>query len=246
MEELISHNYRLITGIVEWSAAITGILCYNRYKFSTVKFFIWFLVYLSICDYIGGYTWYVHPNMFLEFLIGTLIEKNCWFYTLFWKIGAIMFFAFYYKNILKSEKFKLIIKFSSYLFLLFSLIVILLNLEAFFDRFFSSISVFGSVIIFMCTVFYFVETLQSDSILEFYKSINFYISVTIFIWWLIITPLIFFELYSSYEVINPERDWNYVLLKWYIYFFSNLFMYSTFTFALIFCKPEIERNTIDK
>ena len=106
--------------------------------------------------------------------------------------------------------------------------------------FFLILDILGSLIIFLCTVFYFFEILQSDNILTFYKLLNFYISTAIFIWWLIITPLVFYDIYNS------NYDWNFIFLKWQIYLFANIFMYSTFTFALIFCKPEIERNTIDK
>ena len=72
--------------------------------------------------------------------------------------------------------------------------------------------------------------------LAFYKSINFYISIIIFIWWLIVTPLVFFESY------NNTSDWSFVFLKWKIKLLSNVFMYLTFTFALIFCGPEQEKN----
>ena len=74
--------------------------------------------------------------------------------------------------------------------------------------------------------------------LIFYKSINFYISVAIFIWWFIITPIVFYDNYSAYKVGVYERDWAYIELRRYIYIFSNIFMYSTFVFALIFCEPE--------
>ena len=84
-----------------------------------------------------------------------------------------------------------------------------------------------------------MEILLSDTILVFYKSINFYISVAILIWWLIITPIVFFEKY------NTTSDWDYVFLKWQIKLFANICMYLTFTFALIFCKPENKTNNLN-
>ncbi|RMZ50932.1 hypothetical protein EB822_06015 [Flavobacteriaceae bacterium PRS1] len=74
--------------------------------------------------------------------------------------------------------------------------------------------------------------LQSETILSFYKSINFYISSTILIWWLVITPLVFFQIYFL------NVDWSFIILRWQIYLFMNIFMYSSFTIALIWCKPQ--------
>ena len=76
-------------------------------------------------------------------------------------------------------------------------------------------------------------------------STTFYISVVIFIWWLIITPLTFYDLfYGSVDLSKPFRhpeffgDINYITLRKRIYLFSNIFMYLTFIFALIWCRPE--------
>ena len=37
------------------------------------------------------YTFFVEDTLFLSFLKGTLLEKNHWWYTLFWSIGAVLF-----------------------------------------------------------------------------------------------------------------------------------------------------------
>ena len=231
MKDFLLNNYSLLLYLTESMAAITGLLLYKKYKRSNAKYFIWFLVYLFIGDFIGGYKNYVNDG-FLSFLKGTVFATNHWWSTLFWKVGAILFFSFYFSKILKTSTFKFIVKISGVLFLFFCVIYIGLHWDDFFHRFFPIISILGTIVIFLCTGFYFIETLLSDRILTFYKSLNFYISMAIFIWWLIITPLVFYDLYHS------SGDWNFIFLKWEIYLFANIFMYSTFTFALIFCKPE--------
>lgn len=238
VNEFLLQNYMLITHSVEVTSALTGVFVFRKYRNKTTKYFIFFLVYLTICEFIGGYTKYVHPDKILSILIGTVFQKNHWWATLFWNIGAIMFFSFYYRKVLKTKLFIDIIKFCSYIFFIISAIHIILNFEEFFYKFFPIISILGTIVIFLCSIFYFVETLQSDKILTFYKSINFYISAAIFIWWLIITPIIFYDVYFVYEIGNPNRDWDFLFLRWQIYLFANIFMYSTFTFALIWCKPE--------
>ena len=217
---------------IEILAAVTGLLFYKKYKLTIAKYFIWFLVYLSVCDYIGSYVNFIKNNGFFSFLDGTKLVKNFWWSTLFWKIGAILFFVFYFNKILDRTIFKNILKISGKFFIVFSAVYILTHWEDYFIRFFPVIDVLGSIIIFCCTIFYFIEVLQSDKILTFYKLLNFYISAAIFIWWLITTPLVFYDIYNSH------RDWNFIYLKWQIYLFANICMYLTFTFALIWCRPQ--------
>ncbi len=245
MEEFLLKNYLVITHSVEVLAAFTGVFLFSKYKKSNAKYFIYFLVYLTICEFTAQYTSYVSEDGYLNFLIGTKIQKNFWWATIYWKIGAIMFFAFYYRKILKTKVFIDVIKIVSFIFLIVSIIYILFNWNLFFNTFFPIISIMGAIIIFLCTVFYFIEILQSDNILTFYMSLNFYISSAIFIWWLIITPLVFYDVYFTYEIGNPNRDWNFMFLRWQIYLSANIFMYLTFTFALIWCKPD-EDNSIRK
>ncbi len=235
MNEFLLEYYNTITFSVEILAAVTGLVLYKKYKSTAVKYFIWFLVYLSICDFLGSYVHHIKDG-FLSFIEGTVFVRNFWWTTLYWKIGAILFFSFYYFNILINKSFKIIVKYSGYFFLVFSVIYILFNWDDYFVQFFPIISILGAVIIFLCTAFYFFEILNSEKILTFYKSIHFYISAAIFIWWLIITPLVFYDIYNSHY------DWNFIFLKWQIYLFANLVMYSTFTFALIFCKPQLKND----
>ncbi|MFD2726362.1 hypothetical protein [Hyunsoonleella rubra] len=238
MKEIFLDNYSLLTHIVESLAAGMGLLCYNRYKHSATRYFIIFLVYVAVCDFIGAYSILIDQNRGLSFLRGTVFEKNYWWYTLFWKIGAVLFFAYYYRKVIKSKRFKTVLKFSAYGFLTLSLFQIILKWESFFTGYFAIISVLGAIIVLLCTCFYFIEILNTDKILSFYKSVNFYITSSIFIWWLILTPLVFFDIYGAYEVNSPFRDNEYLVLRRYIYLFANLFLYLTFTFALIWCRPE--------
>lgn len=236
-EFLLKYNFT-ITFSVEILAAVTGLLFYYKYKQTVAKYFIYFLIYLSVCDFSNSYVFYIKDG-FLSFLKGTVFIWNFWFSTLFWNIGAIVFFAFYYSKILKTGTYKRIVKKSGYIFFMFSIMYILLNWNDFFIRFFPIISLLGAIIIFLCCVFYFIEIIQSDRILTFYKSLNFYISSTIFIWWLIITPIVFYDSYI-YHPQGSGKDLDYMNLRRYIYLFSNICMYTTFTFALIFCKPDVD------
>nr|WP_255802940.1 hypothetical protein [Aestuariibaculum lutulentum] len=222
----------ILTTLVEILPAIVGLLLYKYYKDTQVKYFIWFLTYLTICDFISNYYLLIKNDGILSFLKNTVISGTWWWVTLFWDIGAILFFSFYYQKVLNTSIFKSIIKYSSIVFLVFSVGYIFMNWEAFFIMFFPIISILGAIIIFMCSIFYFIEILLSDKILTFYKSINFYISFTIFIWWLITTPILFFEIYGS------NNDLEFRATRNMLYLMANIFMYLTFTFALLWCKPQ--------
>ncbi|MFS4481599.1 hypothetical protein ACKGJY_01160 [Hyunsoonleella sp. 2307UL5-6] len=240
MSKFLLDNYYLFTYSLEFLAAVTGILLYSKYKTTAAKYFVWFLFFIAISDLLSYYVRYVRLDEFLDFLIGTKFERNHWWGTIYWAIGAIMFFSFYYRQIFKTDIFRKVIKIASYSFLLFSILHIINNWDAFFNQFFIVIDILGALIIFLCTTFYFYEILQSEKILVFYRSLSFYISAVIFIWWLIITPLTFYDIYYEYEIGVGVYDKAFVNLRHLIILFANMFMYLTYTFALIWCKPENE------
>lgn len=234
MKDFVVLNYYWIGHVIEAIPALLGVFLFSKFR-KPEKYFIFFLVCLAIFDALNLYRYFVKPDKILSFLIGTIIEKNYWWSALYWKIGAILFFSFYYLKILRYELFKLIIRYSSYTFLIFCIIYIAFNWNAFLNSYIPIIDIVGAIIIFLCSMFYFIEILQSDKILIFYRDINFYISAAIFIWWLIITPVVFYDVYMV-----SSKDKNYLQIRRMIYIFANIFMYSTFTFALAYCKPKYD------
>nr|WP_239000309.1 hypothetical protein [Hyunsoonleella ulvae] len=221
-------------------AAITGVLYLKKFSKTPVKYFIYFLVFIAISEIFGAYNYFVKPDKWLHFLIGTKLEKNHWWTNIYWVIGAIMFFSFYYINILETQSFKKLIKVARYSFLTFSIIYVIVNWQDFFNHFFIVLNLLGAVIIFLCAVLFFVEILLSEKVLVFYKNINFYISATIFIWWLIISPMTFYDVYYEYEIGIGHFDKEFLYLRRQVFLFANIFMYLTYTFAFIWCKPENE------
>src|SRR5690606_30807433 len=105
MNEFLLKYYNTITFCVEILAAVTGLVLYNKYKQTVAKYFIYFLIYLSICDLLNTYVYYIKDD-FLGFLEGTVFTRNFWWTTIYWEIGAILFFVFYYQGILMNESFK--------------------------------------------------------------------------------------------------------------------------------------------
>lgn len=232
MKNFLLQNYLLLTYGVELLAALTGVIFYRKYKYSNAKYFIYFLVFIALAELASGYTNFIENDGVFSFLKGTVFEKNYWFGALYWSLGGILFYSYYFLKLLKTKSFVFVIKISRYFFLIFFIIYVLFNWNDYFIKPFPIIDILGAIIIFLSVIFYFIEILKSDVILTFYKSLNFYIAVTIFVWWLIITPLVFFNIYYRHV------DWNFIFLKWQIYLFANIIMYLTFTIAFIWCRPE--------
>ncbi|GGG45070.1 hypothetical protein [Bizionia arctica] len=239
MEEFLRNNYSILITSIEVFAVFVGIISYKKYKYSNAKYFIYTLVYLFIIELLGAYTIYVEKYEFLNnieiALKGTLFEKNRWWFTIFWKIGGVLVFAIYYQRVLTNKIYLKLLKGSTILFLLFSIYIISTNWKDFFVKSFLSLDIAGALIIIQCAFYYFLEILTNERVLKFYKDLNFYISIAILIFWLIISPLAFYEVYYSTD------DWNYIILKWQIYLFANLFLYGVFAIGLIVSNPENEK-----
>ena len=231
MDDFLKENYSLITSLIEVFAAIIGVITFKKYKYTSVKYVIYFLVYAFFIDLIGGYPSYLRDKGYFHLIEGTLIEKNYWWYTIFWWVGLSCFMFFVNYNIVKTVRLKQILKYGFYIYLLQVILYIVFKFEKVFN-YNQFISIASLWIVFLSIIIYFFETLASERIVLFYKSVYFYFNTTFFIWILIIIPLEFFELYFI------EGDWDYVLLKWKIFLSLNTFLYMTLSAALLFCKAE--------
>jgi len=230
------NNYSFIIHFVEVLAAVTGLFCLKKFRNTPVIYFICFLVYVAIFELIGAYPVYVEYFESLskvkELLEGTRLEKNSWFFTILWTIGGAMFYSFYFHKYLESDNSIKILKYITIIFLISSLVYILFHWDAFFVSSLYFVSIFSVLVILLSVVLYFIEVLKSQKLLVFYKSINFYIAAVLLIFLLIKTPLIFYDVYFS------RSDMDYLRLKATINILCIVFMYVTFSTALIWCKPQ--------
>ncbi|WP_417236187.1 hypothetical protein [Bizionia paragorgiae] len=237
MEEFFRQNYFLLTNSTILIAVFAGLFSIKKYKGSPESFFIIIIFYLFAIELIGNYPRLYGKIEFLEPLYNSVFRKNYWWYTLAFDIGVILLFSVLYQKIIKSIAFKRVIKVATILYFGFSVIFILINYQDLFKQTFPVFQLLGALIILMCCAFYLFELLQSDAVLQMHKHLYFYITIAIFLWWIIVTPLTFYDLYFR------SADWNFIILKWQIHLFANMFMYFTFSFALWWCKPEFKKIT---
>jgi len=236
LQDFLLNNFSLILHSVEVLTAIVGLFCLKKYKGTIVRYFIYFSVYVAILELIGAYPRYLKSYEFLspikDAIEGTKLEKNHWLYLIFWTIGGKIFYSLYFRELINSQLQKKIIKYLLALFIVFNVVYFALNWEAIFESSPIWISILSDSLVILSIIFYLIEILLNDKLLEFYKSINFYIASTVFVWILIFTPLWFFDDYFS------TNDMAYVKLKATLILCCNIFMYVTFSFALIWCKPQ--------
>jgi len=231
LEILFKHN-SLITHSLEALAAVIGLFCLKKYKGTPAVFFIGILVYLFLIDTIGSYPQFYGKWDFLEPIRNSKLYRNTWWFTVFFDIVAVLLITAFYLKILQNKKHRILIKYVASAYLITSILVIYNNFNFFLSNAFPTLYIFNAVLIITCAICYFLEIIETDNIINFYKSFYFYVSVAIFIWWFIITPLVFYDRYF----ILSDRD--FMVLKRSIYIFCNFFMYITFSIGLIVSKPE--------
>ncbi|WP_299888074.1 hypothetical protein [uncultured Lacinutrix sp.] len=231
MFEFLFKNSLYITHCIEFIAAVIGVFYIRKHQGTAAVFFIIILVYLFFVDIIGTYY-----NNFLFFTTNkeSVFYLNYWWFTIFFDIIAVILFVILYQKILKNERHKLILKYGASIYFVIATVLILYNTETLFKSSFPTLYILGAILIICCSGFYFIQILKDENLLTFSRSLYFYISTAIFLWWLIITPLVFYDMYYILE------DKSFILLKRGIYIFSNMFMYLTFAIGLIVSKPEVK------
>ncbi|MCF1192779.1 hypothetical protein LRR18_14385 [Mangrovimonas sp. AS39] len=237
MGKFILDNFYVINEGIIVLAGITAVLSYPKFKNSRVKYFIYFLIYIVFIELMGYYPRYSENNSWLQWIPAltkdTRFERNLLWYTVFWNIGSALFVTFYFFKILENKRFKTIIKFGGILFLFISFLRLMFNVEGYFtnqrDMF---ILIGGMIQIMLCIMLYFYEILMSDKIIAFYKSFHFYVAAAFFIWFLVMTPIAFYQKYYNVE------DEAFVNFRKFLILFCNVLMYLTFIIALIKCKPQ--------
>ncbi|MFD2823769.1 hypothetical protein ACFS5M_08815 [Lacinutrix iliipiscaria] len=234
MVEFLTSNFHFIVYSFEIIAALVGIILLPKYKNSFSKYFVYFLTYVVFVEVIGYTLAYYRNHELLIFIKNAGVSGSTWWYTIFWSIGSILFFMFYYHGVLKSQRNKAVIKGISAMFFVSAILYLIIYSSQVSRSFSPFLQITGACALLVCLVSYFTELLQSNLVLDFKRLLSFYISVAIFTWWLVITPLVFFEIY------NTTDDWDYANLKRLIFLFTNVFMYTCFTIGLIVSKPKYD------
>ena len=95
--------------------------------------------------------------------------------------------------------------------------------------------VINLVIILFLVSTYFMQLINSEKLVVFYKALPFYVIVAVFVFTITTTPLVFFERY--FNLSDPD----YISLKYVVNFFAIIFMYGLIGIGIIVSEAEVRK-----
>lgn len=229
----------LVVYILEICAALAGTyyLRKTRNPVPNSKLIVGYLWLVVAVETIGLYPAfnYFTDFSYMPFLKETSWERNIWLYNAFQIITFLIFYIFF-TNQLQNKKNKRIFKFITVIFV-FTAILNLILTDIFFEKSSAYSFIMGTFILITLIFVYYFELLKSDKILYFYKSLVFYISVGLLLWYVTITPIFIFNKY--FTSASPE----FVKLHSTILNISNYFLYCMFIATFIICSSNKQKTS---
>lgn len=226
MIDFLFDNRLLVTYTVEILAAIFGSYYISKFNNSVIKIFVYYLWLTVLFEISGAYSYLFLNNYDLDWFIALkngVFCSNIWLFNIY-SFLAIGIIGLFYSNLMTSQVFKNSIRiiFISYAIFAFTFFTFT---DAFFVKSLPYNSVFEAVSMCIYVVFYFIELMRRDELLNFYKLPSFYISIALLIWYLCVTPLFIFD--SYFYAMNA----NFVEFRGKFLLYINIFTYLCFAFG---------------
>lgn len=188
-----------------------------------VKIFVYYLllvVFFELYAFIPIYA-YLRNYEVLSFFKGSPFRRNLWYPNLL-RIFTVVCISLVFVRNLRNKLHQRYLKFLLGFFVFFCLISFFTFGEFFHGANYYA-DILGTFVILICVGFYYMETLKSDEILDFYHDIRFYISVGIVLWGFCVPPLKIYGVFFKLE--NPY----FMEVHTTIMRYSNVVLYSFFT-----------------
>ena len=169
-------NTKLIIDFILYSellAAIVGTIFFYKYKKTPLKYFLFLLWYIVLTEQLSKYAGRTGFLIFYTDENGN--HYTTWFYNLLRFVTFNTLFYVYYKSLL-TLKFKKWIK----LFTIIYLFVFIINwifLQDFIKERSEIPRILGSLFLIITIIFYLIELLRSEKILVFHRTLHFWVSV---------------------------------------------------------------------
>lgn len=206
-------------------AAVFATVFYFKYKntsFKYVLFVLWFIVFIET---LGRF----HEELHLYYTDENGVKYNWWLHNVLYIVVYPIFYYMYYK-ILQTKKYRLIIKIFFIVFALTSIIN-----WSFFESFYNGSRTYpiiiGSACLTICVIFYFIELLKSEKIIRFHRSVPFWISIGLLIYYTSTIP--FSVVRNSYALADAALKKMFL-----INYILAIAMYLIITFGFIWSKKE--------
>ena len=224
--------YGLIINLIELFSAFLGRNYVTKYREDkATRYFVYFLFFTFFVEVVGFLPRGVYYLDSLPFLKDTFLRKNYWLYNVY-NIISYLVYIWYFREQVKSTLFKKCLYVIS-VFYFFSSLLNLFVSDVYFDSYASYTFIVGTVFVFISVAFYYYEILQSDRILDFHRSISFYISIGALVFHLVVTPLLIYSKYFNVS-ISPE----FVQVYRYILTTANIFMYTCYSIGFMVCSQK--------
>ncbi|MFK7749564.1 MAG: hypothetical protein AB8B65_14305, partial [Kordia sp.] len=163
------------------AALVAAIWSWNRYKETTQRYFLWFLVYV-VCHEISGLCYHL-------FFKG----HNDIIHNLFTLISFGFYFWWFYKILAKRKWFVYILFVAFFIPFLNDLIT-----KSPIENLYLYPIIIGAFSVLVLTISYFIELLNTDSITSFAKSQRFWIVTGLFCFYIGLLPLLIFHNHLDY------------------------------------------------
>lgn len=201
-------------------AAVTATITYKWYRNSPSRYFLYYLWFVVIIEtlghipklYFSDYDGVLISNLKI-FIPESLLKDNIWLINIY-DLVTYNFYLFYFTRLIEETRKRKLV------FLLFIPLWIVIITTIYIDGdqfntlYFNNIIICGSLLILLCTFIYFYEVFNSDRILEFHKTLPFWIITGTLIFQLGVTPITIFlkQLGFSHAAYNVILSLcNYIL-----------------------------------
>lgn len=212
---------------MEFIAAMAGTYYLKRNKNSILKIFVFFLWLTFFVELFAEYAGFMRNNYDHEWFIAlkdSVFCTNTWLFNIysFLTIGIL---GVFYSGLLSKKSFKILIRAIIILYSVFSIWFYLFT-DAFFVMGLPYDRILAAIIVFVYVICYFIELINSEYILQYYKLPSFYISVSLLLWYLCSTPLFIFD--SYFREVNTD----FVIFRYLLLLFINIcaFLFIAFGF----------------
>ena len=211
----------------ELLASIFGLIYYYKYKNTPVKYFLFLLCYITLTEFTA---WFASSNRVesLLFLNENGRYYNFWFYNLLRIVTFITLFFIYLRSI-NTKRYQKWIKIFIGIYSGLTLINWIF-IQSFTFEMSETPKVVGSVFLIITILFYFIELLRSEKIIVFHKTLLFWISVGLLLFY---TGTIPFSLKVNGYALIPGIHELFLII-----YVLAIIMYLTFTFGFIWSKKE--------
>ena len=217
--------------LLEFVAAVSGTLYLRKTANLTYKPFVlylWFTFFMEICS---RFTRLFRDNYDAEwflYLKNSMFCYNVWFFNIREYVAVVIIGVFYLKLTPKVAH-KTLIRALVMIYTVCTVSYFITNPDAFFmwDVLYNFL--FSTVAVFLFALLYFIELLQSDSLLQFYKVPVFYISIGLMFWYSCAIPFLVY-----YSHVNNGINIDFVEFADQLLVVINLITYSCFIFGFLY------------